>query len=414
MAQDGDGGSLPLGGGLPINALRDTAPCARVSRPGSAPDCRDFQSQKVELLGQLAGSVAHEFKNFIAAISMQIELIQENKGLPKEAVSQLRGLEQLASRAASVTSQLLLFSRRREVEIRRMDLNVTVNEIQKLIGRLIGKEVDFRFVPAEVPLWIDAEAGAVEQVVMNLCINSRDAMPHGGHLDIETMALERTGESGRTDAFACLAVRDTGCGIDAGTRARLFEPFFTTKPGGKGTGLGLSTVLEIVKQHGGSVEVESEVGKGSTFRVLFPIGHKALSAPRLDSAPAGTPGRGESVLVVEDDPTICRMILTVLRRSGYRVVGASNASEAIQRWDHESGGFDVLVTDFLLPGGVNGIQLCERLVAGKPGLRTILMSGYALSANDMEAYDAMKIVRLAKPFQMQTLLASVRQCIEAT
>jgi CheY-like chemotaxis protein len=386
------------------NGTRDTGSSKESGREAAA----RLQAQKIEVLGQLASSVAHEFNNFLAAITMQVGIIQDCKSLPEEAVGQLKSLEKLAEQASAVTAKLLLFSRRRESESQLLDLNVAVREICKVIVRLMGKDVRIEVRTSPEALWIEADPGMIEQVVMNLCINARDAMPHGGHLTVDTRVDRKEGGA----AFACLGVRDTGCGMSAETRARIFEPFYTTKPSGKGTGLGLAAVDEILKQHGGRVEVESELGHGSTFRVYFPAGDAGGLVQSVIPAQTTGPGHGESILVVEDDPTICRMMVAVLKRSGYRVVSAASAADALRRWDHEHEAFDVLLTDFLLPGGMNGFELCERLSRAKPRLRMIVMSGFSIGSREADARSGLRIVQLAKPFQMQALLSTVRQCLD--
>jgi CheY-like chemotaxis protein len=321
-------------------------------------------------------------------------------------------LEELTVRAGSLTRQLLTFSRRQDLEMAPLDLNAVLEGTCNMLRRLIGEHVTLELKTSPGALWIEADAGMMEQVVMNLCINARDAMPNGGRLLIETRVEKPDPSAAGTGNVACLMVTDTGSGMDPATQARIFEPFFTTKPLGKGTGLGLATVYGILQQHHGSVEVDSELGRGSTFRVFLPI--KEHVAPSVASKdPTAVHGGTESVLLVEDDEMVRVALAICLKRAGYRVAEASDVVAAIRVWNANKGDFDLLLTDFLMPGGLNGAQLAEQLLREKSSLKVIVVSGYAALPNGAAIPWAKDTVRLAKPFEMRTLLETVRRILDS-
>jgi PAS domain S-box-containing protein len=371
-----------------------------------------LQSQKMEAFGQLAGGVAHDFNNILAAMLLQVSFIKMTAKLPDEIVTQLGDLEELTARASGLTRQLLMFSRRQEMEKRTLDLNAVVKGTCNLLRRLIGEHVTLELKNSEEPLWIEADSGMVEQVMMNLCINARDAMPGGGRISIETRAVMPGSAAERSNrGHACLVVADTGFGMDAATRERIFEPFFTTKPVGKGTGLGLATVYGILQQHRGWVEVESAPGAGSTFRVFLPLHEKA--EPAVSEQMPGDLSRGtESILLVEDDEMVRHALATCLRRAGYNVTEAADGQQAVRLWEELRHDFNVLLTDFLMPGGLNGAQLADRLQRDKDSLRVIVISGYAVLPDGAAIPWAKGTIRLAKPFEMRTLLETVRRSLD--
>jgi PAS domain S-box-containing protein len=369
-----------------------------------------LQSQKMEAFGQLAGGVAHDFNNILAAMLLQVSFIKLSTSLPDSVSAQMDELEQLTVRAAGVTRQLLMFSRRQDMEMKALDLNAAIEGTCSLLKRLIGEHVVLEQKLSREPLWIEADAGMVEQVVMNLCLNARDAMPNGGRLVIETLEERGAGEGGGL-GHACLVVADTGCGMDPATQARIFEPFFTTKPVGKGTGLGLATVYGILQQHRGWVDVESAPGRGSTFRAYFPlVRHSPQAGPEEESR--DLLGGSESVLLVEDDDMVRNALAGCLRRAGYRVVEAANGPAAVRAWAERKHEFDVLLTDFLMPGGLNGAQLADRLRRERSSLKVIVISGYAASPDGAAIPWSKETIRLAKPFEMRTLLETVRRSLD--
>jgi len=378
-------------------------------------EARFLQAQKMEAFGQLAGGVAHDFNNILGVILMQINLLQFESGLTGKLVSGLAELERYALRGAGLTRQLLLFSRRQSMEARGLDLRVVLEDASKMLRRLLGEHIAFELVAVDRVLWIEADPGMIEQVLMNLCINARDAMPDGGRLTVDMRAVVRTAPAsagGLAGEYCCLAVSDTGCGMDEATKARIFEPFFTTKPAGKGTGLGLATVYGIVRQHRGWIEVESSPGAGTTFKIFFPLKDQATTVPSTAGAAPVTGGH-ESVLVVEDEPNLRAMVCLALTRGGYRVREAAHGPEALRKWEEEAGNFDLLLADFLMPEGLNGVQLATQLIRAKPGLKVVIMTGYAPGSPTLASRWPPGTVRLNKPFDTVKLLQVVRDCLDA-
>jgi PAS domain S-box-containing protein len=377
------------------------------------------QAQKLEAVGQLAGGVAHDFNNILAAIMMQLNLLQMNQALDRKTLSALDELQEEAQRAAGLTRQLLMFSRRAVLDVKPLDVDAVVENLLKMLRRLIGENVDLQFGRRTALPLVEADAGMIEQVLMNLVVNARDAMPRGGTIKIATTAVafppasipqESIRRGGR---FVCLAVSDTGDGMDAETLKRIFEPFFTTKEVGKGTGLGLATVHGIAAQHKGWVEVDSAVGAGSTFRVYLPAIEQssASAAPRRELSPLV--GGKETILVVEDQPKVRRLIALTLRAQGYAVHEAGTGQEAIAVWQQHQGQIDLLFTDMIMPEGLTGLELTERLRAAKPGLKAIISSGYSAEIAQKDAIDKAGVIYLAKPYEAQTLTEVVRRCLDA-
>ncbi len=376
-----------------------------------------LQAQKMEAVGQLAGGVAHDFNNILAANILQIELLKTSRELTSEVADGLEELEKGAQRAANLTRQLLLFSRRNVMQSKRLELNQLLADEIKMLQRLLSEQIGFTFEPALVDLWVFADPGMIEQVVMNLCVNSRDAMPHGGKLQLITSRVDLSREAlsihpqGWVGSFALIQVADEGCGIDENTLKRIFEPFFTTKEPGKGTGLGLATVYAIVKQHKGWIEVLSAVGTGTTFCIYIPLSVPA--GPSSDPQCESPESRGtETILLVEDDGAIRIQVCKALRGQGYQVIDAMNGAQALSLF-HESGlDIDLLLSDMIMPGGITGTRLARQLRQLKPGLKVILMSGYSPeSLQPEEALDG-PMEFLSKPFDLKTLSRLLRKCLE--
>lgn len=376
------------------------------------------QAQKMEAIGVLAGGVAHDFNNILGAMMLHINLIQSDPCLAHEAKASLDELSAGAQRAANLTRQLLLFSRKQILDAKPLDLLAVIHDLIKMLRRIIGEDIDLAFHREEEHYWIQADVSMMEQVLMNLCVNARDAMPNGGRLAILIRRLEWKMEllkdhpEGRPGRFVCLSVSDTGCGMSPATLKRVFEPFFTTKEVGKGTGLGLTTVYGIVKQHQGWVEAESALGQGSTFRVYLP--ELDGSAPITSTSSESTPMQGgtETILLVEDELPVRRVLALRLRKLGYTVFEAADGIEAFQIWTNQQPRIDLLFTDMVMPQGITGFDLAERLRKDKPALKVILSSGYSTETIKLTSLGDHGIRFLPKPYDGLKLARSVRDCLD--
>jgi PAS domain S-box-containing protein len=375
------------------------------------------QSQKMEAIGQLAGGVAHDFNNILSAMMMQADVTATEEDLPKTVGDGLREIRQAAERAAGLTRQLLLFSRRQVMHSQVLDLNDLVTSLAKMLQRIIGEDVHLQLNLHPRPLLTRADAGMLDQVVMNLVVNARDAMPKGGRLFIETSEKLVTAEEAaaipdaKPGRYVSLRVADTGSGISPDDLSRIFEPFFTTKEPGKGTGLGLATVFGIVKQHDGAVTVESEVGAGTTFRLFFRA-QEATALPPAEAVKSPPRGGTETILLVEDEPAVRMLTRTVLERAGYRVLEAAHGVEALTRWDEATANIQLLLTDIVMPEGLGGRELAARLREKNPGLRVVFASGYSadIAGRDLSLEEGQNFIQ--KPFSRHQLLATVRNCLD--
>ncbi len=376
-----------------------------------------LQAQKMESIGQLAGGVAHDFNNILAAILMHIDLMRSDQRLDVSMIDGLQELEREAQRAASLTRQLLLFSRRQVLEPRKLDLRETIGGMIKMLRRLLGEHIEIKVDHPAESVWVEADPGMMEQVVMNLCVNARDAMPKGGRLNIQLRAIALEPEaaqrqpSARPGQFIRLQVADSGCGMDEATLKRIFEPFFTTKEAGKGTGLGLATVYGIVKQHQGWIEVESAVGQGTAFQIYIPASEAAEANAETATAPVVKGGR-ETILLAEDDESVRRLMAASLRRQGYRLIEARHGLEALALWEEHHGRIDLVISDMMMPQGMTGLDLAENLRAHRPGLPVVISSGYSADLAGTDASQLEGIAFLPKPCPPATLVQTVRQCLD--
>jgi PAS domain S-box-containing protein len=370
------------------------------------------QAQKMEAVGTLAGGVAHDFNNLLFVISGRCDVALKKIAREDDAKAEIEDAALAAERATELTQQLLAFSRKQVLRPRVLDLNATMSKLERILGRLIGEDIAMRVDLARDLRSVKADPGQIEQVVMNLAVNARDAMPDGGTLTIATRAIpdddpaigQRHGlEPG---PLAEIRVSDDGVGIDAAVRARMFEPFFTTKA--SGSGLGLSTVYGIVKQSGGSIEVESATGRGTSFRIFLPTveGQGEHPTPLKTPQPPPQPGC-ETILVVEDDPMTRRLVVDVLGETGYRVLEAASAEEALDLHQRADPPVDLLLTDLVLPQ-MNGRELGERLSAAEQGIRVLFMSGYTDDADTRRHISERSLSFLEKPFTPAELLSRIR------
>ncbi len=375
------------------------------------------QAQKMEAVGRLAGGVAHDFNNLLTAITGYSDLLMSDLAEGDPMRGDLEQVKHAADRAASLTRQLLAFSRRQVLQPRVLDLNAVVGSVDKMLRRLIGEDIDLLTVPAPALGWVKADPGQLEQILMNLAVNARDAMPQGGKLTIETANVELDGAYVRQHAavqpgpYVMLAVSDTGCGMDAETRSHLFEPFFTTKEVGKGTGLGLATVYGIVTQSGGTVSVYSEPGRGTTFKLYLPRVEDAAGRPVPAGLPAPPVKGSETILVVEDEKAVRSLACEVLKRNGYTVLEARHGDEALAVSDRHEGRIALMLTDMVMPGK-RGPDVARQLAAVRPDMKVLYMSGYADSGIVHQGVLDAGTAFLAKPFTPTALARKVREVLD--
>ena len=374
-------------------------------------------AQQMEAIGRLAGGVAHDFNNILSIIMGHGELLLRSAGLDDRARNGLEQIRRATDRAASLTQQLLAFSRKQVLQPKVLDLNEAVADLQKMLARVIGEDIELvaSLHPSLMP--VKADPGQMEQVLMNLAINARDAMPQGGRLTMETSNVEITAEQGRdldlaAGRYAMLKVIDTGHGMDATMLSHIFEPFFTTKPMGKGTGLGLSTVYGILKQSGGSIQVESEAGRGTAFRVYLPVVEEGVIRMRPEQTTgAKVAGGSETILIAEDEPDLRELTRIFLQDYGYKVIEAASAEQAIQLAEVFAGPIHLLLTDVIMPG-MSGRQLAERILSKRPQTKIIYMTGYT---DDMVVQHKVLepgVHLLQKPFTRADLAEKVRSTLD--
>jgi signal transduction histidine kinase/CheY-like chemotaxis protein len=373
------------------------------------------QSQKMEALGLLAGGIAHDFNNLLTIISGYSQMLQISRSASERDRTALEQVLKASERAADLTAQLLAFSRRQSIQPRVLNVNRLVDQTAELLSRLIGENIDLRVRKADDAGSIHADPAQIQQMLLNLAINARDAMPHGGTIFIQTRAVDLgAGYIGqhfgvRPGKYVLLEVADTGTGMDEATRRRAFEPFFTTKPVGKGTGLGLSTVYGIVKQFGGSIDLYTESGQGATFRVYLPrVEETAGEEPR---EPAEERGGHETLLLVEDEEGVRRMVLAALERCGYHVLVAGSGGEALDVARAHHGPIHILLTDMVMPR-MNGRELAEKLLQERPSTAVLYMSGYPGDALQCTGALGGREEFLQKPFAPIVLTAKVREILD--
>jgi PAS domain S-box-containing protein len=372
------------------------------------------QAQKMEVVGRLAGGIAHDFNNLLMVILLQIAKVRGLASQP-QVLEHAQTVRIAAEKAASLTKQLLAFGRRQVLVLQVMDLNEILAELTEMLSTLSAEHIQLMMIPSSRPLPVRVDPGKIEQVIMNLAVNARDAMPSGGVLKIRTAQAYRRPSEGlltsQSAPYAMLEMTDTGCGIDAETKAHLFEPFFTTKPIGKGTGLGLSTAYGIVKQSGGTIEVDSVPGEGTTFRVYLPMVDQPVSPriPRKASNPVTT--GSETVLLAEDQASIRSTLREFLESKSYKVLEAQNGGEALDLARHHPGPVDVLVTDVIMPQ-IRGLDLAKRVTELRPDICVIFMSGYSEDALlDNRLLSEGNTTLIQKPFDPGDLALKIRELL---
>ena len=374
------------------------------------------QAQKMEAVGRLAGGVAHDFNNLLMVIKGHTELLRNAMSPTDQFSKKVEQIERAADRATSLTRQLLAFSRMQVLQPHVMNLNEVVEDMGRLLPRLIGEDIELEIRTAKNLGAIKADASQMEQVIMNLVVNARDAMPDGGRLLIETSNEELDSAYNavhpvvRQGSYILLAVSDNGAGMDAETQAHIFEPFFTTKPQGKGTGLGLATVYGVVKQSGGFVWVYSELGKGTSFKIYLPRVDQPVVKSGSTQFAAEVPRGTETILLAEDEQDVREVAKEFLESGGYTVIEAHDGAEALKLAETHEGGIGLLITDMVMPG-MNGQELAGRLQQKRTGLRALYMSGYSERAAAESAQGDSSIRLLTKPFSRSALLRAVHEIL---
>jgi PAS domain S-box-containing protein len=382
-------------------------------------EAKFLQAQKMEAIGRLAGGVAHDFNNLLTAITGFAELALAHLGEQDPVRRDLEEIRKAGDRAARLTKQLLAFSRRQVLQPRVLDLNTVVADLSQMLRRVIGEDIELLTVAEPSLGRVKADSGQLEQMLMNLAVNARDAMPSGGKLTIETANVELAEPYARFHAavkpghYVMLAVSDTGAGMDAETQAQIFEPFFTTKTERGGTGLGLATVYGIVKQSGGNIWVYSELGKGTTFKIYLPRVDLPLASSASSGSDVASVQGTETILLAEDDALVRDLIREILPRHGYNVLAAPSAREAAQIAERHDGPIDLLITDVVMPE-VNGRELARQIQASRPGIRVLYMSGYTDDAIVQHGVVEPNAVLLEKPFTARALARKVRSVLNAT
>lgn len=378
-----------------------------------------LHAQRMEAVGRLAAGVAHDFNNILSVIIGRSQLSEEQLNPTHTVNKHVIEIKKAAQRAATLTKQLLAFSRQQIAYSRVLDLNAVVTDMRQMLTSMVGEDVAIAMKPEIALGSIRGDEGQLEQVVMNLVVNARDAMPHGGRIVIETSnatldnSYTRLHPDVEAGSYVMLSVSDEGCGMDAETKSHIFEPFFTTKGPGHGTGLGLSTVHGIVKEIGGHISVYSESDKGTTFKIYLPRVDEPAEALAEPCADEKADGGSETILVVEDDDSLRDLTLELLSQSGYRVLAAEHGTEAIRVAEQHQGEIDLLLTDVIMPG-MSGGELSSRLRSFKPQLRVLYASGYKGDLVVRHGGLSGDVVLLEKPFTKNCLLAKVRQVLQGT
>ena len=376
------------------------------------------QSQKLEAIGKLAGGVAHDFNNILTGVILNLDMVGSDPRLPLDLRSQFAETGATVRRAASITEQLLLFARRRSMSHEIVDLNAVLRQLLKMMRRLLGEQIDVVVTAGGEPLWVRGDPGMLDQLIMNIAINGRDAMPGGGTLTFETTTTrldpvaDAQNPEAREGAFAHLRIADTGSGIAEDILPRIFEPFFTTKEIGKGTGLGLSSAYGIVRQHKGWICVQSALGKGTAFDIYLPLEPLPQVPAPAASLPSPLPRGHERILLAEDEELVRKVLTSFLTKRGYQVQVAASGPEALDLWNRQRHEFDLLLTDAVMPGGIGGVELAGILRRQKPSLKIIIMSGYTEQIVDGTTADLKGLVFVRKPFESASFAETLRTCFQ--
>jgi two-component system cell cycle sensor histidine kinase/response regulator CckA len=394
---------------------------------GVAVDCTErkrlleqlLESQRMEAVGQLAGGIAHDFNNLITVIKGHLGILDGTKGLPPSVADSLGQIGAASDRAANLTSQLLLFSRKQVPRPRTIDLTRVISDLIPMLRPTVGQHIEIAEPTATAPVLIDADPGMIDQVLTNLAFNARDAMRGGGKLSISAVRAPKdvrvpTGQNGSAPfGYVCLSVSDSGTGIPPEVLPKIFEPFFTTKAVGKGTGLGLSSVFGIVKQHKGWIEVDSQVGRGTTFKVFLPASAEKDVSVHESPPTHRKAGSHETILLVEDEAPVRALVQAVLELEGYRVFAAENGHVAFDLWAARKSEIQMLVTDIVMPGGLTGIDVANRFVAERPDLPVLYISGYAPEYARKRFQIGADVNFLEKPFEISHFRKTIRKILDS-
>jgi signal transduction histidine kinase len=374
--------------------------------------------QKMEAIGRLAGGIAHDFNNVLGVIVAYSDMLVEKLHDNPELSSVVTSITKAVERGGTLTRQLLAFSRQQVLEPQVISFSEHVQGIKDMLARVIGEDIDLEILPGNAKLHVKVDPTQLEQVVMNLVVNARDAMPEGGRLAIETSEIDIDEEycsrnpEARLGRHVMMAITDSGCGMPPEVLSRIFEPFFTTKEQGKGTGLGLATIYGIVKQSGGHISAYSEVGRGSTFKVYLPATQEEVDKPEVPSQERVAPRGVETILLVEDEESLRSVTQEFLSNKGYRVIVAEDFHKALQASEDNQQHIDLLMTDVVLPGA-SGPKLADRLATVRPDMKVLFVSGYtadALVHGDLHRTD---FAFLSKPFSLNTLARKIRTILDA-
>lgn len=375
------------------------------------------QSQKIDTIGQLAGGVAHDFNNILGAMMLNLDRLEGEPGVPESCGPPLSDLRSLAKRASNLTRQLLQFSRRQTVEQGQIELNETLRQLHEMLQRVLGEQLVYSWREVEGSLLVSGDVAQLEQVVVNLCLNARDAMAGAGTLTLGTSRVEFDGTSdpenphGRIGEFACVSVGDSGSGMTHEVARQVFEPFFTTKEVGKGTGLGLSSSLGVIQRHDGWITLESQVGQGTCFRFYLPLMEGSAACLSTIPPPGDDGPSGVTILLVEDEKALLAVCTRSLEALGYEVLSAPDGPSALAIWGERASTIDLLLTDMRMPGGMTGLQLAKTLWEEAPLLKVVIMSGYSSEMLHEGPSGAAGFTFLQKPFDLKELGKAVRRAL---
>jgi two-component system cell cycle sensor histidine kinase/response regulator CckA len=376
------------------------------------------QAQKMEAVGRLAGGVAHDFNNLLTVITGYADLLLRSRDLKESQRTALEEIRRSSERGGALTHQLLAFSRRQPLQPRTLHINELVMQTEKMLRRLIGEDIELITIPAAAQDVVDADAGRLEQVIMNLVVNARDAMPDGGKLTIETGTVQLSEEFSakqvgvKSGRYAVISITDTGSGMDQETQSHLFEPFFTTKSPGRGTGLGLATAYGIVRQSGGAIKFDSQLGAGTTASIYLPIAAAKPPEPAEKAASPEVLSGAETILVVEDEARVRKLILDILTARGYKVIEATRGEEAIRLCKLHQGAIDLAVVDVVMPE-MSGPDLIRQLSPLCPNMRLLYISGYTDEALIHHGIPESGLGFLQKPFMPEALARKVREVLDS-